>query len=118
MKGVGGFQLLADPRSAEAIDRLRKLKHRREKPLALMGRSLEDVRSFFHADELQAEVLRAPAAPIVLLEWKKESPFHPALLAPDNPAEAGVMLPASPLHELLMRRFSGSFLIAAVLGYL
>uniref|UniRef100_UPI004038A898 Sua5/YciO/YrdC/YwlC family protein n=1 Tax=Alistipes shahii TaxID=328814 RepID=UPI004038A898 len=46
-----------DPRSAEAIDRLRKLKHRREKPLALMGRSLEDVRSFFHADELQAEVL-------------------------------------------------------------
>ena len=112
LKGVGGFQLLADPRSAEAIDRLRKLKHRREKPLALMGRSLEDVRSFFHADELQAEVLRAPAAPIVLLEWKEESPFHPALLAPDNPAEAGVMLPASPLHELLMRRFSGSFLIA------
>lgn len=112
LKGVGGFQLLADPRSAEAVGRLRRLKHRREKPLALMGRSPEDVRRFFHVDKLQAEALGSPAAPIVLLEWREGSSFHPVLLAPDNPAEAGVMLPASPLHELLMHRFSGSFLIA------
>ena len=112
LKGVGGFQLLADPRSADAVRRLRKLKHRREKPLALMGRSADAVRSFFHADELQMEALEAPAAPIVLLRWRNGGRYHPDLLSPDNPAEAGVMLPASPLHELLMQRFSGEFLVA------
>ncbi len=112
MKGVGGFQLLADPCSESAVRRLRACKKRPEKPLALMGRSVEDVRRYCRLDSLQEEALTSPAAPIVLLEWKRGGAFHEELLAPDNPREAGIMLPASPLHVLLMQRFPGPFLIA------
>src|SRR5262249_49666092 len=41
LKGIGGFQLLVDARSEEAVRRLRKRKHREEKPFALIYPSLE-----------------------------------------------------------------------------
>ncbi len=109
IKGVGGFQLLADPRNDSAVRKLRKFKNRPEKPLALMARSLETVRKYCAVTPVQEELLASPAAPIVLLEWTAEAL---PLLNPDNPREIGVMLPASPLHELIMNDFSGDLLIA------
>jgi hydrogenase maturation protein HypF len=109
LKGVGGYQLLADPRNPAAVRKLREFKQRPEKPLALMARSLDSLRKYCAVTPLQEELLASAAAPIVLLNWTAE-PLE--LLNPDNPREIGVMLPSSPLHELLLNGFSGELLIA------
>ena len=100
LKGVGGFQLLADARDESAVKRLRKRKHRAEKPFALMYPSLALVRRDCHVSQLEERLLLSPEAPIVLLHrWSP--PLAPSI-APGNPT-LGVMLPSTPLHHLLMR---------------
>lgn len=101
LKGIGGFQLLVDAVNEQVVTRLRRLKHREEKPFALMMPTLELVREYCHVSPEEEAVLRSPAAPVVLLR-----PRGNPLLAPNvahNSPYLGVMLPYSPLHHLLMR---------------
>jgi hydrogenase maturation protein HypF len=100
VKGLGGFQLLADARDETVVRRLRKRKHRAEKPLALLYPSLTLARRDCHISQLEERLLLSPEAPIVLLHrWSP--PLAPSI-APGNPT-LGVMLPSTPLHHLLMR---------------
>lgn len=100
LKGIGGFQLLCDARSSEAVARLRERKHREQKPFAVMFPSLEAVRHRAEVTASEAALLEGPAAPIVLLRAAA-----PGGLA-DNVCGAspyiGAMLPYSPLHHLLL----------------
>lgn len=101
VKGIGGFHLLADARSVEAIRILRLRKHRPAKPLALMMPGLESARAHCDVSPLEEQLLTSRKAPIVLL--RRATSDLPELLAPGNPA-LGVMLPYAPLHHLLLRR--------------
>jgi hydrogenase maturation protein HypF len=90
----------------EAVRRLRELKHREEKPFALMFPSLPPIKAACEVSPLEERLLRSPEAPIVLLRRKNSAlrtPHSalPAALAPGNP-NLGVMLPYTPLHHLLM----------------
>ncbi len=122
LKGIGGFQLLVDARNEEAVARLRKRKHREEKPLALMYPALKPIRADCRISALEERLLLSPESPIVLLERKTEV-FHPqstirnpqSVIAPGNPY-LGVMLPYSPLHDLLLRELE--FPIVATSGNL
>ncbi|MGD9127480.1 MAG: carbamoyltransferase HypF [Planctomycetia bacterium] len=109
LKGLGGFQLLADATDESAVWHLRDRKCRPDKPLAIMLPDLESVQCYCHVSEEEAQLLTSPAAPIVLLK-KIESSLAPSRatgkvlaenIAPGNP-ELGVMLPYTPLHHLLM----------------
>jgi hydrogenase maturation protein HypF len=106
VKGVGGFHIMADARNNAAVRRLRALKHREEKPFALMVPSLEMAETLCDLTLLERELLRSAAAPIVLLRRRAAVADDPgpvsAEIAPGNPC-LGVMLPYSPLHHLLMR---------------
>jgi hydrogenase maturation protein HypF len=113
LKGVGGFQLLVDARSDEAVQRLRERKHREEKPFAVMFPSLEEVRGQCAISELEERLLTSPEAPIVLLA--RASSSLAGSLAPGNP-NLGVMLPSSPLHHLLLRELN--FPVVATSGNL
>jgi hydrogenase maturation protein HypF len=102
VKGIGGFQLIADSRNGSAVQRLRERKRRAEKPFALMYPSLDLLQQDCEVSELEIRLLQAPEAPIVLLHrGSSQSPITPAV-APGSPS-LGVMLPYSPLHHLLMR---------------
>lgn len=104
VKGLGGFHLLADARSFQAVETLRLRKHREEKPFALMCSSLDQVSTICTVSPLEARLLISPESPIVLLQRneRKASALIAENLAPDNPS-LGVMLPYTPLHHLLMR---------------
>ncbi len=103
LKGIGGFQLLVDARNKAAVERLRKRKHREEKPFALMIPSLEVVREFCELSAAEEKLLTSAAAPIVLLRPNGNPGIAPNV-ARSSPY-LGVMLPYSPLHHLLMREF-------------
>ncbi len=99
VKGLGGFHLVCDPRNSAAVCRLRRIKERSRKPLALMARDLAVVRRIAVVAPEEAAWLQSPRRPIVLLRRRGELPG----LAPGL-REIGVMLPYTPLHVLLLER--------------
>lgn len=99
IKGIGGFHLCCNARDAQAVARLRELKHRPMKPFAVMMDSLETVRRECVILPGQEEILDGHQKPIILLRKRPESTL-PDVLAPGNPT-LGVMLPYAPVQMLL-----------------
>lgn len=102
IKGLGGFHLACDARNADALALLRQRKRRPAKPFALMGTlpMLEAVAQLAGPDRA---LLADPAAPVVLVPGRG---VLPPGVAPGM-ASLGVMLPATPLHHLLLAAFGG-----------
>jgi hydrogenase maturation protein HypF len=111
VKGLGGFHLSVDALNHEAVVRLRRRKHREEKPLAVMVRDLENARKFVHVNRTETKLLSSRQKPIVLLEKK---PFNGLSeeVAPLN-RYLGVMLPYTPLHVLMMEEPSGPLVMTS-----
>lgn len=104
LKGLGGYQLIADARNNEAVKLLRKRKHREEKPFAMMFPSIEMIKKYCEVSFEEEKLLTSQQAPIVLLK-KKENYFIAEETAPGNNSY-GVMLPYTPLHHILMKEFN------------
>ncbi|MBX3330801.1 MAG: carbamoyltransferase HypF [Nitrospira sp.] len=100
VKGLGGFQLWVDAKSEEAVRRLRDRKRRPEKPFAVLFPSVDAVKDYCWLSSDEEALLCSPQAPIVLLRKRRDAILADAV-APDNPY-LGAMLPATPLHLLLM----------------
>lgn len=98
VKGLGGFHLMCDALNKTAVDRLRKIKARRRKPLALMAADLAVIKKYAVVGPAEKEALASPQRPIVLLRKKTE--VAAIALGLD---EFGIMLPSTPLHYLLLR---------------
>ena len=102
LKGIGGFQLLADARSDVAVNLLRLAKQRVEKPFAVMVPDLAMASALCEVGPIEADVLTSSAAPIVLLHRREgQTPKIAAEVAPGVP-RLGLMLPYSPMHHLLL----------------
>jgi hydrogenase maturation protein HypF len=96
IKGIGGYHLACDARNQTAVRALRERKYRKEKPFAVMLRSVEVARSVADLPIEAEALLLSSARPIVLVPAKVEFPE----VAPQN-REIGLMLPYAPLHHLL-----------------
>ena len=96
MKGVGGYHLSCDGGNHEAVRALRERKFRKEKPFAVMVRSVDAARGLVDLSPAAEKLLRSTARPIVLAPAKGTL----AGVAPGN-HELGIMLPYAPLHHLL-----------------
>jgi hydrogenase maturation protein HypF len=101
LKGLGGYHLVVDALNEDAVQRLRRLKHREEKPLALMYPDVKSVREHCVLEMDAERLLASPEAPIVLLPRLAHAEVAQGI-AVRNPY-LGVMLPYTPLHHLLMR---------------
>ena len=99
VKGIGGFHLCCNARNPEAVRRLRQLKKRPVKPLALMMRDLSAVEKECEVPVAFREILTGHQKPVVLLRKRTESTLCEEL-APGNPT-LGVMLPYAPVQMLL-----------------
>jgi hydrogenase maturation protein HypF len=98
VKGYGGFHVAASTIKDEPLIRLRKVKHRRQKPFAIMARSLDAIRTFAEVNREEEELLVSYTRPIVLLN-KSENYYLSDLIAPGL-HNIGVMLPYTGLHYM------------------
>jgi hydrogenase maturation protein HypF len=102
IKGYGGFHVAASTTRDKPLQALRKAKHRKAKPFAIMARSLEAAKSFAEVTSKEKALLASYARPIVLLNKKSDYRLSP-LVAPDL-HNVGVMLPYTGLHYMLFDR--------------
>jgi hydrogenase maturation protein HypF len=100
LKGLGGFHLLADATNPKAVSRLRSVKARPTKPLAVMVASLRRAHELCRLNSLEAQALSSAQAPILLTKPRPDSPLRD-LVAPNSP-HFGIMLAYTPLHHLLL----------------
>ncbi|HEX4754195.1 MAG TPA: carbamoyltransferase HypF [Candidatus Dormibacteraeota bacterium] len=101
VKGLGGFQLAVRAGDDAAVRRLRRRKHRPDKPFAVMAADIDAVRRIAVVDDAEAAALSSSARPIVLLRRCSVSDDIADAVAPGLD-EIGVMLPSTPLHHLLL----------------
>lgn len=100
IKGVGGYQLLVDAYNAPAIERLRKLKGRHDKPFAVMIPSVQYAESTSVFSSLERALLQSSAAPIVVVSASNLRLPHEVT---KGLSSIGLMLPTTALHEWLTR---------------
>ncbi|MFB0522621.1 MAG: carbamoyltransferase HypF [Candidatus Bathyarchaeia archaeon] len=104
IKGNGGFHVATATTKSEPIARLRKVKHRAQKPFAIMARDIEAIRSFAQVNTAEAELLTSYVKPIVLLR-KRDDCYLSELISPGL-HNIGVMLPYTGLHYMLFDKVS------------
>lgn len=103
VKGIGGFHLMCDASNEAAVAKLRRRKHRPAKPFAVMAPDVETAQRLADFDSASLDLLISPARPIVIAPMRRSS--ADTGLAPSvapGLGDIGVMLPYSPLHELLV----------------
>jgi hydrogenase maturation protein HypF len=104
VKGYGGFHIATSAVLEKPLLALRRTKHRRAKPFAVMARNLKAAKSFVEVNSKEEELLTSYSRPIVLLNKKNDCNLS-SLIAPDL-HNVGVMLPYSGLHYMLFDQVS------------
>jgi len=99
IKGYGGFHVAASTTKDKPLIRLREVKHRNQKPFAIMARSLEAIKTFAEVSKEEAALLTSYTRPIVLLN--KNSAYYLSDLVAPGLHNVGVMLPYTGLHYML-----------------
>lgn len=98
IQGLGGIHLACDATNRDAVARLRTRKQREDKPFAVLA-SLAMAASLAELDDAAEGALGSPAHPIVLVRKR-------ASVIADNVTQGslriGLLLPYTPLHELLL----------------
>ena len=109
IKGYGGFHVASATTKDAPILRLRKAKHRTQKPFAIMARNLETVRTFAKVSPKEKEMLLSYVRPIMLLD-KANDYYLSELIAPGL-HNVGVMLPYTGLHVMLFENIKEPALV-------
>lgn len=110
-KSMGGYNLICDPLSDEAVAKLREIKMREQKPFAIMFRDLGQIQQYCHVSDIEAKLLASSARPILLLEHK-----------PSDSAEIeksrfiGSFLPSMGAQYLLLEQISPLIVTSANLS--
>ena len=99
IKGLGGYHLTCDATNDDAVTRLRLLKNREGKPLAVMFRDVATLRQYALISETEERSLLSWKRPIVLLQSIPNNQLAPNVCVGLN--TIGAMLPYLPFHHLL-----------------
>ncbi len=100
VKGLGGYHLACRADSEQAVAALRSRKRREERPFALLVADVETARGLVELGVVEEQLLTSRERPIVLARRRVDAAVAPSV-APGAP-DLGLMLPYTPLHELLV----------------
>ena len=106
VKGIGGYLLLCDATNSLAIQTIRNRKHRPYKPFAVLYPDLSMAHEDLFINEIESEALSGKVSPIVLCKFREENNtgICREIIAP-NLDKAGIMLPYSPLLQIIASQF-------------
>ncbi len=106
IKGNGGYLLMCDAQSKQAIKNLRNRKHRPTKPFAVMYPSFKLLNNEFNINNDEKNALTNEVSSIVLLQKKEEIKQSLAtnIIAPGL-NRIGCMIPYAPLFQLILNKF-------------
>ncbi len=96
LKGISGYQLICKPCSDTAL-KLRSIKGRENKPFAVMFSDIDSIKRYCEVNELEAELLKSSARPIVLLRAVREFSYE---VSKDS-RYIGAFLPSAGVHRLI-----------------
>jgi hydrogenase maturation protein HypF len=105
IKGIGGYLLMCDATNDKVVETLRARKHRPTKPFAVLYPNLKMIQEDTFVSEFEASELQSEIAPIVLLKQRKKEFRRVAKSVNPNLNRLGVMLPYSPLLEIIANNF-------------
>ena len=105
VKGIGGFHLCCDASNRDAVNELRKRKHRPVKPFAVMTADIIAAERECRILPEEKEILTGHQKPILLL-GKKSGGKIVEEVAPENP-KIGILLPYASIHLLLFHYDDG-----------
>lgn len=111
LRGVGGYQWLADAADRDAVDSLRQVKRRPDKPLAVMVVDMVEAERIAVVTDSEQAALSSPANPIVVLARRSGEGITSSVHGDLD--TIGVMLPSTPLHDLVIRRFGGPLVVTS-----
>lgn len=97
LKGIGGYNLLCDAFNPASVTKLRELKLREHKPLAVMFRDVETAKKYVRITQKEEAELKSWRKPILLLKQIKT--FNQNIN--DSLSELGIILPYAPVHTIL-----------------
>ncbi len=106
VKGIGGFHLMCDARSATAVAGLRRRKGRLAKPFALLTLNAGSLEGLAHVGAAERQFLQGIDRPIVLLRKKSGCDERLPGVAPGLD-RIGAMLAYTPIHYLLFHEAAG-----------
>ncbi len=106
IKGLGGFHIVCSATDPKSVKLLRKRKKRPTKPLAVMFKSIEDIKKVAILSKKEEELILSKEKPIVIVKKKEPHKFRKrelpitSFVAPGID-RIGVFLPYTPLNHLL-----------------
>jgi len=100
VKGAGGYHLACRADDERAVRELRRRKRREEKPFALMALDTHALAALVALAPAELALARGIERPIVIARARSDAPVAESV-APRSP-DLGVMLPSTPLHQLLL----------------
>jgi hydrogenase maturation protein HypF len=137
IKGLGGFHIACDALNPEPVNKLRAEKSRERKPFAVMFPDVNSIKNYFELTPEEEKLLISTASPILLLRKKKtfgENQYKPRknhtekkrkysgkdifnadiwdAAAPGN-SFLGVMIPTTPLHNLILKTYGGPLIMTS-----
>ncbi len=107
VKGVGGYHIVCSALQSEAVNRIRAIKQRDAKPMAVMYANEDALLKYAYADSSQLELLNSWRRPIVLLKAKYK--FHKSVSS--GFTTVGSVLPYMPLHYALFEQCNSDAIV-------
>lgn len=101
VRDIGGYHFVCSATDENAVENLRNLKHREEKPFAVMFCNVNEIKKYAFVSDKEQEALTSDARPIVLVKKNGKIDFPHNVCKNSN--DIGAFLPCNPVQYVLTK---------------
>lgn len=102
VRDIGGYHFVCSATDENAVEKLRNLKLREEKPFAVMFNNLNEIENYAFVSDSEKKALISDARPIVLVR-KNNKKYFPSNVC-SNSNDIGAFLPCNPVQHVLTKQ--------------